>query len=58
MSHVNRYRCTVGDKRGEFGDCMEKDPQGQWVRASAHKNTVSQLRQRIAKLEKQLARGF
>lgn len=54
MSKISRYRCTVGDKRGAFGDCMEKDPQGGWVRASAHKNIVAELRQRIVKLEKQI----
>lgn len=57
MSGINRYRCTVGDKRGAFGDCMEKDPQGDWVRASAHKSTVAQLQQKIAKLEKQINKG-
>jgi len=28
---MKRYNCTVSDKRGEFGLCMEKSTQGKFV---------------------------
>lgn len=28
---MKRYDCTVSDKRGEFGLCMEKSTQGKFV---------------------------
>jgi hypothetical protein len=31
---MKRFNCTVSDKRGEFGDCMEQAQLGEWVRFS------------------------
>ncbi|CAH6822561.1 conserved hypothetical protein [Vibrio chagasii] len=31
---MKRYNCTVSDKRGFMGDCMEEHKEGNWVRAT------------------------
>ncbi|WP_412500495.1 hypothetical protein [Vibrio cyclitrophicus] len=31
---MKRYKCTVSDKRGVMGDCMEEHKDGRWVRAT------------------------
>lgn len=49
---MKRYRCTVGDKRGAFGDCMEQDVTGKWIRLADHQKHVRALEERIKALEK------
>lgn len=51
---MKRYNCTVGDKRGSFGDCMEEMPSGLWVRysdAEKKDRVIKQLQDKIRKLE-------
>lgn len=49
---MKRLRCTVRDKRGVNGDCMEAAPDGEYVSYSAHLAEVKRLEARIAKLER------
>ena len=36
MSKIKRLDCTVRDKRGYNGDCMEVSPQGRYVTYSEY----------------------
>lgn len=40
---MKRFNCTVGDKRGEFGDCMERHGEGRYVTHDSAKNLISSL---------------
>jgi len=53
---VKRYQCTVGDKRGAFGDCMEQDRDGKWIRYSDHQKQVQELERQIAALKNKTQR--
>ncbi len=47
---ITRYNCTVGDCRGEFGDCMEKSRTGRWVTFEQHMRQVKHLQREIERL--------
>lgn len=47
---ITRYNCTVGDCRGEFGDCMEKNRSGRWVTFEQHMRQVKHLQREIIRL--------
>lgn len=49
---MKRYNCTVGDKRGEFGDCMEVKPDGDWVRYSKVLDVIGELQKQIDSLKR------
>ncbi|KDE37465.1 hypothetical protein AW40_07340 [Kosakonia radicincitans UMEnt01/12] len=51
---ITRYTCTAGDRRGEFGDCMEKDKNGRYVTFSQHDRQVKHLQKEIESLRKKL----
>lgn len=53
---MKRYQCTVGDKRGAFGDCMEQDRAGKWIRYSDHQKQVQALERQIAALKNKTQR--
>lgn len=44
---ITRYNCTVGDKRGEFGDCMEKSNIGRWVTFEQHHRQMKHMERQI-----------
>ena len=44
---MKRYKCTVFDERGEFGECMERHEEGRYV-------THESASKKIAKLEKEV----
>lgn len=46
-SEITRYTCTVGDRRGEFGECMEKNKEGRWVTYEQHKRQTQHLQREI-----------
>lgn len=48
---MKRYNCTVGDKRGEFGECMEKKTDGPWVRFSDVEKYIASLEKEIIRLK-------
>lgn len=48
---MKRYTCTVGDKRGAFGCCMEQDKAGAWMRVSDHERHVKALERQIEALK-------
>lgn len=48
---MKRYKSTVGDKRGAFGDCMEQDKAGAWMRVSDHERIVKALERQIEALK-------
>lgn len=48
---MKRYKCTVGDKRGAFGDCMEQDKDGDWMRVSDHNRHIQALERQIEALK-------
>lgn len=47
---ITRYNCTVGDKRGEFGDCMEKSKTGRWVTFEQHTRQINSMELQIQSL--------
>ena len=58
---MKRFNCTVGDKRGVNGDCMELHESGKYLRYSEASNRILELEDRvknqsdkIAELEKEL----
>tara|TARA_R110000744_G_scaffold23149_1_gene58840 strand:+ start:264 stop:494 length:231 start_codon:yes stop_codon:yes gene_type:complete len=60
---VKRLNCTVGDKRGVNGDCMELHESGKYLRYSEASNRILELENRvksqsdkIAELEKRIVR--
>ena len=48
---ITRYTCTVGDCRGEFGDCMQKNNEGRWVTYEQHKRQMRHLQKEITRLK-------
>jgi len=50
MKQLRRYSCTVADKRGHGGECMEHSSKGRYVEYSSHKNVVEGLERRIGQL--------
>jgi short-chain fatty acids transporter len=47
---MKRYKCTVSDKRGVMGDCMEEHKEGRWVPASValhQQEVIGQLRKQL-----------
>ena len=48
---ITRYTCTAGDRRGEFGDCMEKSTNGRWVTYEQHKRQIKHLQNEINRLK-------
>lgn len=52
---MKRYKCTVSDKRGVMGDCMEEHKDGSWVRATVaiHQAEVIESLQNQIKMLKQ-----
>ena len=60
---MKRLNCTVGDKRGVNGDCMELHESGKYLRYSEASNRILELENRvksqsdkIAELEKRIVR--
>nr|DAL37519.1 MAG TPA_asm: hypothetical protein [Caudoviricetes sp.] len=51
---IVRYTCTVGDRRGEFGDCMEKQKNGRYVTFFQHQRQVRHLQKEIESLRNKL----
>ncbi|TKF69920.1 hypothetical protein FCV55_10980 [Vibrio sp. F13] len=50
---MKRYKCTVSDKRGVMGDCMEEHKNGRWVRAIIaiqQAKTIERLKREIKEL--------
>lgn len=45
---MKRYKCTAGDKRGEFGDCMEVSKTGRYITYEHHKKIVDELNKQLA----------
>lgn len=50
MDQLRRYSCTVKDKWGHGGECMEHSSKGRYVEYSSHKNVVEGLEARIRQL--------
>lgn len=48
---ITRYNCTVGDRRGEFGECMEKRVDGRWVTYEQHARQINHLQKEIKLLK-------
>lgn len=53
---MKRYNCTVGDKRGEFGDCMELAKDGRYITYIAHKRFVDDLQRQLKMAKDKLRR--
>ena len=58
---MKRFNCTVGDKRGVNGECMELHESGKYLRYSEASNRILELENRvknqsdkIAELEKEM----
>lgn len=51
---ITRYACTAGDKRGEFGDCMEKSSAGRYVTFEQHDRQMKRLHNEIEVLRNKL----
>jgi hypothetical protein len=49
---VKRYKCTVSDRRGFKGQCMEQSSSGQWVEYQKYKRVVRELEALRAKVER------
>lgn len=41
---VKRYNCTVSDRRGEFGLCMEKSTSGKFVLFSEYEKLLKKIK--------------
>lgn len=41
---VKRYNCTVSDRRGEFGLCMEKSTSGKFVLFSEYEKLLKKVK--------------
>tara|TARA_R110000796_G_scaffold9244_4_gene31624 strand:- start:160 stop:507 length:348 start_codon:yes stop_codon:yes gene_type:complete len=52
---MKRLNCTVGDKRGVNGDCMEVSGTGHYVEYSVAEKRIVGLVERIAELEEESA---
>lgn len=53
MTNVRRLNCTVGDKRGENGDCMERHPEGRYVSYGAYAESqkhIQRLTDKVGRL--------
>lgn len=48
---MKRYNCTLRDKRGEFGDCMEKAELGKWVRFSDVERLIAREKALLAAMD-------
>ena len=44
---MKRFNCTVGDKRGVNGDCMELHESGRFLRYSEASNRILELEDRV-----------
>ena len=44
---MKRFNCTVGDKRGVNGDCMELHESGKYLRYSEASNRILELENRV-----------
>lgn len=47
---MKQYRCTVSDKRGVMGDCMEEHKDGRWVPASValhQQQVIAELKNKL-----------
>ncbi len=53
---MKRYSCTVGDKRGEFGLCMETCDEGKFITYESHRKVVQELSEKIKRLENELGK--
>lgn len=42
---VRRFKCTVSDKRGFNGDCMEKSDKGDYILYSDFLKFISKIKQ-------------
>lgn len=51
---IARYNVTVGDKRGDFGDAVERRRDGKWVRYDAHQRQHIHQQKRITDLQSKL----
>ncbi len=43
MSKLKRYRCTVYDRRGFNGECMEEDSQGRYILWQSAQDKIAKL---------------
>tara|TARA_R110000782_G_scaffold234863_1_gene320918 strand:- start:37 stop:336 length:300 start_codon:yes stop_codon:yes gene_type:complete len=44
---MKRYKCTVFDKRGEFGECMERHKEGRYVTHEASSKKIAELEKEL-----------
>lgn len=51
---MKKYDCTVGDKRGEFGLCMERSKEGKFITTEDHEKVVKELENQIKNLKGKL----